>query len=56
MNKLIDAVLAQLKKDVAEGDMTSVEELLRYTPEVALLGYLPEEQWADHQPTNTESI
>jgi hypothetical protein len=54
MSKLIDAVLEQIKKDVAEGDMTSVEELLRYTPEVALLGYLPEEQWADHQSTSKE--
>ena len=54
MDKLIDAVLTQIKKDIANGDMTSVEELLRHAPEVSLRAYLPEEQWADHKPTTTE--
>lgn len=48
MDKLINAVLAQIKKDIAEGDMTSIEELLRHTPEVTLIAYLPEDQWAEH--------
>jgi hypothetical protein len=48
MDKLINAVLAQIKEDIVDGDMTSIEELLRHTPEVSLLAYLPEEQWADH--------
>ena len=55
MDKLINAVLAQIKKDIADGDMTSIEELLRHTPEVTLLAYLPEEQWAEHatpEPTD----
>ena len=48
MDKLINAVLAQIKEDIIADDMTSIEELLRHTPEVSLLAYLPEEQWADH--------
>jgi hypothetical protein len=43
MHELIDKVLQQMKKDVESGDVTSIEELLRHTPEVALTGYLPEE-------------
>jgi hypothetical protein len=55
MDKLIDVVLEQIKKDVAEGDMTSIEELLRNTSEVTLLAYLPEDQWAEHAtPEPTE--
>jgi hypothetical protein len=55
MDKLINAVLAQIKEDIIADDMTSIEELLRHTPEVTLLAYLPEEQWADHatpEPTD----
>jgi hypothetical protein len=54
MNKLINAVLEQIRRDVNNGDMTSIEELLRYTPDVALLGYLPEEQWVDHATTEVK--
>jgi len=55
MDKLINAVLAQIKEDIIADDMTSIEELLRHTPEVNLLAYLPEEQWADHAtPEPTE--
>jgi hypothetical protein len=43
MHELIDKVLQQMKEDVESGDVTSIEELLRHTPEVALAGYLPEE-------------
>jgi len=48
MDKLINAVLAQIKEDIVDGDMTSIEELLRHTPTISLLAYLPEEQWAEH--------
>ena len=43
MHELIDKVLQQIKTDIESGDVTSVEELLRNTPQTALLGYLPEE-------------
>ena len=42
-SKLIDKVLAQIEKDVNEGDVTSLEELLSYCPKDKLEGYLPEE-------------
>jgi hypothetical protein len=55
MNKLIDAVLEQIKKDVANEDLTAVEELLRFLPPHRLRNYLPEEQWAAHaNPTPYE--
>jgi len=59
MDKLIAAVLAQIKEDIIADDMTSIEELLRHTPEVTLLAYLPEDQWADHatpEPTKERRI
>jgi hypothetical protein len=40
---LIDAVLNQILSDVAEGDLTAIEELLRYVPEENLVSYLSEE-------------
>jgi hypothetical protein len=41
--KLVEMVLAQILKDVADGDITAIEELLFSTPDAALMGYLPEE-------------
>jgi len=40
---LIDAVLEQVKTDIAMGDLTAIEGLLMTCPEEQLLGYLPEE-------------
>jgi hypothetical protein len=40
---LIDAVLEQIKTDIAMGDLTAIEGLLMCCPEEHLLGYLPEE-------------
>jgi len=40
---LIDAVLEQIKTDIAMGDLTAIEGLLMCCPEEQLLGYLPEE-------------
>ena len=41
--KLIDAVIEQIKEDVASGDLTAVDELLTFVPEKNLKGYLPED-------------
>ena len=46
--KLIDAVLQQIKKDIVSGDSTAIEELISTLPYDRLLGYLPEEQWIEH--------
>ena len=40
--ELIEAVLAQILADIADGDTTALEELLRACPEQALRGYLPQ--------------
>ncbi len=41
--KLIDAVLEEIKKDVTYGDLTAIEELLKFCPTKNLISYLPEE-------------
>ena len=41
--ELIDAVLDQIKEDCKNGDVTAIEEMLKETPEKALLHYLPEQ-------------
>ena len=46
--KLIDAVLKQIDKDVKTGDVTAIEELISTLPDHRLVGYLPEEQWIEH--------
>lgn len=40
--ELIDLVLEQIKKDIDDGDLTALEELLGFIPEENLQGYLPE--------------
>ncbi len=41
-DRLIDAVLEQIKVDVAAGDLTAIEELIRHLPADILLNFLPE--------------
>lgn len=40
--ELIDKCIEQIKKDVSEGDLTAIDELLRNLPNNYLEGYLPE--------------
>lgn len=40
--KLIDAVLEQIKIDVNNSDLTAIEELLKNVDNLFLFGYLPE--------------
>lgn len=40
--RLINAVLEQIKADVEAGDVTSIEELIRELPADVLMSYLPE--------------
>lgn len=40
--QLIDDVIEQIKKDIADGDVTAIDELLKFVPEKYLKGYLPE--------------
>jgi len=41
--KLIDLVLDQIEYDIDVGDLTAIEELLKYLPKERLRAYLPEE-------------
>lgn len=40
--QLIDLVIEEMKKDIASGDVTAIDELLQFVPEEYLKGYLPE--------------
>ena len=40
--ELIDAVLAQIVKDIENEDLTAIQELLLSCPETALRAFLPE--------------
>lgn len=39
---LINAVMDQITKDVHDGDMTALEEMLAFVPKDKLRGFLPE--------------
>lgn len=39
---LIDAVLEQIQEDVAKGDVTAIEEMLKQIPTQVLVDFLPE--------------
>lgn len=41
--KLVDKALEQIKKDVATGDLTAIDELLMFVPTKNLKGFLPED-------------
>jgi len=40
--RLIDAVLDQIKADVENGDFTAIEELIKSLPTDTLINFLPE--------------
>ena len=40
--ELIDKCLEQIKEDVANGDLTAIDEMLMFLPTKYLKGYLPE--------------
>lgn len=44
---LIDAVVEQIKQDIAKGDVLAVEGLLMRVPMDILMGYMPEKEDAD---------
>ena len=48
MQKLIDAVVEQIRSDVKQGDLTAVEELIKTLPYDRMLQFLPEDQWINH--------
>lgn len=51
---VIDLVLEEIKKDIAIGDVTAIEELLTAVPMENLVAYLPEEVWANETEGGAE--
>ena len=51
---VIDLVLEQIKKDIAIGDVTAIEELLTSVPMENLVAYLPEEVWANEEEESND--
>ena len=49
MSKLIERVVEQIKSDLFNCDVESLEELLSYVPKENLIGYLPEEEWEQYE-------
>lgn len=41
--KLLDQVLDQIQKDILDGDLTAIEELIGRLPDDTLISYLSEE-------------
>jgi hypothetical protein len=41
-DQLIDGCIERIKKDIAEQDLTAIDELLRFVPEKYLKGFLSE--------------
>jgi predicted RNA-binding Zn-ribbon protein involved in translation (DUF1610 family) len=44
---LIDNVLYHIKRDCESGDVTAIEELIRFCPKKNLIAFLPEEEWVN---------
>jgi hypothetical protein len=49
MEKLIDRVIEEIRRDIEIGDVTSLEELLNFVPIKNLIAYLPEEEWSKYK-------
>jgi hypothetical protein len=45
--KLIEAVIEQIEKDLASGEVAALAELLEYVPTKYMIGFLPEERWGE---------
>lgn len=48
--KLVDEVVKDLKKAIAQGDYTTLDEILKFVPTVNLIQNLPEEEWDKYSP------
>ena len=43
LEELIDDVIEEIRKDMIDGDVTALAELLKFCPAEYLIGFLPEE-------------
>ena len=44
-DKLVSAVMKQMREDIQSGDTTCIFDLLYQVPADKLVNYLPEDQW-----------
>jgi hypothetical protein len=49
MSSLNDRVIEEIKRGIAMGDVTSLDELLNFVPRENLIGFLPEEEWEKYE-------
>jgi hypothetical protein len=47
-DEVIDNVIERIKEDIAQGDVTAIDELLRFVPDENLIWFLPEEEWTKY--------
>jgi hypothetical protein len=50
--ELVDEVIENLKKDIKSGDLTVLDELLKFIPNKNLVQSLDEERWSDYKHFN----
>ena len=56
MSKLIDMVLEHIVCHVNDGDLTAIEELLKFCPRENLIAFLPEELWEQFESQSIDFI
>lgn len=44
-NLLVDEAIEQIKEQIENGDVTAIDELLRFVPIKNLIQFIPEENW-----------
>jgi hypothetical protein len=60
--ELRNAVIEDLKEAMAQGDDTTIDEILKFVPHINLIETLPEERWKDfyfsdfNQSQNSDSL
>jgi hypothetical protein len=47
LDELVDRVIDHIKMDIEVGDLTAVDDLLKFCPIKNLIAYLPEEEWVE---------
>jgi hypothetical protein len=49
IQELVDRVIEKIKEDIVDGDLTAVDELLKFIPTKNLIAFLPEEEWEKYK-------
>jgi hypothetical protein len=49
VDDLVDRVIEEIERDILNGDLTAVDELLKFIPTKNLIAFLPEEEWEKYK-------